>query len=192
MTASKLVAVDVGGTFTDVVAIDGGEVSVSKVPTDVMANEVSVLRGAAEVGVGDARVFNVASTAGLNAIITRRLPKVAFLTTLGHRDMLDAGRVWRPYEHLTDATWQRSFGDAARPLVPRYLRRGVLERMAADGDVLIPLDEAQARCELEIVARCRPAGVAICLLHAHRNPTHEVTLRDLVREVVGDVPCSIS
>src|SRR5204863_8679706 len=69
-TASKLVAVDVGGTFTDVVAITGGEVSVSKVPTDVMANEVSILRGAAEVGVADTRVFNVASTAGLNAIIT--------------------------------------------------------------------------------------------------------------------------
>src|SRR5436309_562503 len=135
MTASKLVAVDVGGTFTDVVAIENGDVRVSKVPTDVIANDVSVLAGAADVGVADARVFNVASTAGLNAIITRRLPKVAFLTTLGHRDMLDGARVWRPYEHLTDASWRRSFGDAARPLVPRYMRRGILERMAADGSV---------------------------------------------------------
>src|SRR5437764_14545152 len=106
--------------------------------------------------------------------------------------MLDPGRVCPPYEHLTHATWQGSFADAARPRVPRSLRRAILERMAADGSVLIPLDEAQARRELEVVARCHPAGVAICLLHAYRNPAHELALRELVREVVGDIPCSIS
>src|SRR6266550_5171527 len=151
-----MLAVDVGGTFTDVVAIENHSIKVTKVPTNPLNTEESVIAGVAAVGVAGATIFNVASTAGLNAIITRQLPKVAFLTTLGHRDMLDAGRVWRPYEHLTDATWQRDFGDAARPLVPRYLRRGILERMAADGSVLIPLDEGQARQELEVVARCHP------------------------------------
>ena len=62
---------------------------------------------------------------GLNAVITRRLPKIGFLTTEGHRDMLDRGRVWRPMDAQTDPSWRRSFGDAGRPLVPRYLRRGV-------------------------------------------------------------------
>ena len=51
--------------------------------------------------------------------------------------MLDVGRTWRPLEALTDPGWRRSFGDAARPLVPRYLRRGIAERMLADGEVLI-------------------------------------------------------
>ncbi len=190
---TRLVGVDVGGTFTDVVAIDQGQVYVAKVPTDVQASETSVLAGAQEVEVDRARVFNLASTAGLNAVITRRLPKIAFLTTLGHRDMLDKGRHWRPYEFLTDASWRRGFGDAARPLVPRYLRRGIRERITADGGVLIPLDEEQAREELEVAKKCGVAGVAVCLLHAYRNPVHELRLKELVYEVLGgEVVCSIS
>jgi N-methylhydantoinase A len=63
-----LVGVDVGGTFTDVVAIDGDTLTAVKVPTDVHASERSVLQGAEEVLVGDAKVFNLASTAGLNAV----------------------------------------------------------------------------------------------------------------------------
>ena len=106
--------------------------------------------------------------------------------------MLDKGRVWRPYDALTDASWRRGFGDAARPVVPRYLRRGIRERMMADGSVLVPLDEDQARHELEILRRCGVEGVAICLLHSWVNPAHEVRLRQLVHEVLGDVPSSIS
>ena len=84
-----------------------------------------MLEGAEPVGVEDATVFNHASTVGLNAIITRSLPKIGVPDTEGHRDILDVGRTWRPLEALTDPGWRRSFGDAARPLVPRYLRRGV-------------------------------------------------------------------
>ena len=102
MTASKLVAVDVGGTFTDVVAIENGDVRVSKVPTDVSANDISVLAGAADVGVADARVFNVASTAGLNAIITRRLPKQILEEPAIPRISYDAGsyRVLEAHAHV--------------------------------------------------------------------------------------------
>jgi N-methylhydantoinase A len=188
----SLVGVDVGGTFTDVVSIEGGDLTAIKVPTNVAASELSVLEGAEEAQVSRARVFNLASTAGLNAVITRALPKVAFLTTIGHRDVLDKGRVWRPYDALTDASWRRGFGDAARPVVPRYLRRGIRERMMADGSVLVPLDEDQARHELEILRRCGVQGVAICLLHSWVNPAHEVRLRELVHEVLGEVPSSIS
>jgi N-methylhydantoinase A len=188
----SLVGVDVGGTFTDVVSIEGGDLTAIKVPTNVGASELSVLEGAEEAQVDRARVFNLASTAGLNAVITRALPKVAFLTTIGHRDVLDKGRVWRPYDALTDASWRRGFGDAARPVVPRYLRRGICERMMADGRVLVPLDEDQARHELEILRRCGVQGVAICLLHSWVNPEHEVRLRELVHEVLGDIPSSIS
>ncbi len=187
-----MIGVDVGGTFTDVVAISGGQIRTVKVATDSINTERSVIEGAAEAGVSTADVFNHASTHGLNAVITRRLPKIAFLTTIGHRDILDAGRVWRPPEALTDPHWRRSFGDAARPLVPRYLRRGIHERITAAGDMLLPLDEAQARAELAVLKKCNVEGVAICLINAYVNHAHEERLRALVREELGDVACSIS
>jgi N-methylhydantoinase A len=67
-----------------------------------------------------------------------------------------------------------------------------VERITPEGEVLVPLDEDQAREELELLARCEVAGVAVCLLHAWLNPVHEQRLRELVAEVLGDVPCSIS
>ncbi|KZB83152.1 hydantoinase/oxoprolinase family protein [Amycolatopsis regifaucium] len=187
-----MIAVDVGGTFTDVVALRDGEIRTAKVSTSYTEVYGPVLEGAATLGVENAEVFNHASTHGLNAVITRRLPKIGFLTTEGHRDILDMGRVWRPASAILDPRWRRSFGDAARPLVERYLRRGISERITADGGVLFELDEAQARAELEVLRRCGVTGVAICLINAYVNPVHELRLRDLVREVVGDVPCSIS
>jgi N-methylhydantoinase A len=187
-----MIGVDVGGTFTDLVAVRDGRIQTVKVATVAGNTEKGVLNGAAEIGVQDAPMFNHASTHGLNAVITRNLPKVAFLTTAGHRDILDAGRGWRPAEGLTDPSWRRSFGDAARPLVPRYLRRGIRERRTADGKVLIPLDEDQARGELELLSRCNVQGVAICLLHAYVDGVNEIRLRELVRETLGDIPVSIS
>lgn len=88
--------VDVGGTFTDVVAVKDGTVHVTKVPSNPQNPQLAVLEGARRLGVEGSRVFNHASTKGLNAVLTRSLPKVGFLTTEGHRDMLDAGRGWRP------------------------------------------------------------------------------------------------
>ena len=189
-----MLAVDVGGTFTDVVALRDGKILTAKVSTDVHNVHAPVLQGAAELLVHRASVFNHASTHGLNAVITRNLPKIGFLTTQGHRDILDMGRVWRPVEAILDPGWRRSFGDAGgRPLVPRYLRRGVAERTLADGSTLFELDEAQAREQIKVLARCNVAGVAICLLNAHVNPAHEVRLSELVREELGDdVICSIS
>lgn len=187
-----MMAVDVGGTFTDVVAVKHGRIYTAKVSTKVGQVELGVIEGAAELGAEDSPVFNHASTHGLNAIITRSLPKIGFLTTAGHRDILDIGRNWRPAAALTDPSWRRSFGDASRPLVPRYLRRGIVERLKADGSTFMPLDEAQARAELRVLKRCNVAGVAICLLHAYTNGIHERRLRELVREELGDVPCSVS
>jgi N-methylhydantoinase A len=187
-----MIAVDVGGTFTDVVLIEDGEIKTAKVTTDPARAYVPVLEGAAELGVEGSAVFNHASTHGLNAVITRNLPKVGFLTTEGHRDILDQGRTWRPAEALLDPNWRRSFGDAARPLVPRYLRRGIRERLLANGDVLFALDEEQARQELRVLGRCNVEGVAICLINAYVDHSHEERLRELVAEELGDVACSIS
>jgi len=177
-----MIGVDVGGTFTDVVAIQDGQIKTVKVATDVRTTEKGVLQGAQEIGVANCGIFNHASTHGLNAIITRKLPKIAFLATEGHRDILDMGRTWRPLEGLPNPAWRRSYGDANRPLVPRYLRRGIRERLTADGGVLIGLDEDQARAELVVLRSCGVEGVAICLINAYVNSFHEERLRELVRE----------
>ncbi|MEJ0005726.1 MAG: hydantoinase/oxoprolinase family protein [Steroidobacteraceae bacterium] len=118
-------------------------------------------------------------------MLTRSLPKIGFLTTEGHRDMLDAGRCMRPMDNQTDARWHRPFGDAARPLVRRYLRRGIHERILASGEVLIELDESQAREELEILKRCGIKGLAICLINSFVNPAHEQRLLDLAMQIFG-------
>jgi N-methylhydantoinase A len=180
-----LFSVDVGGTFTDVVMVRDGEIQVTKVPSNADATHLPVIEGARRLGVQDAAVFNHASTQGLNAVLTRSLPKVGFLTTQGHRDMLDAGRCMRPMDNQTDARWHRPFGDAARPLVRRYLRRGIHERILASGEVLLGLDEAQARRELELLKRCGIEGLAICLINSFVNPAHEQRLLALAGEVLG-------
>jgi N-methylhydantoinase A len=188
-----LFSVDVGGTFTDVVMVRDGEIHVTKVPSNAAATHLPVIEGARRLGVQDAAVFNHASTKGLNAVLTRSLPKVGFLTTQGHRDMLDAGRCMRPMDNQTDARWHRPFGDAARPLVRRYLRRGIHERILATGEVLIGLDEPQARGELELLKRCGIEGLAICLINSFVNPVHEQRLLALAGEVLGpEFPLSAS
>ena len=188
-----MIAIDVGGTFTDTIAIDEkGNITAVKVPTDVNAMENSVIEGARRVGIKNHDMLNHASTCGLNAILTRNFPKVAFLTTEGHRDILDFARAWKPMESLTDADWRRGCGDSGRPFAERYLRRGIRERITSKGKVLIPFDEEQARKEIEVLKKCRVKGVAICLINAYINGEHERKLEALVREIMGDVAVSIS
>jgi N-methylhydantoinase A len=187
-----MISVDVGGTFTDVVAMEAQKVRVKKVPTTLAAREEAVLEGLRVLGIKDKKIFNHASTAGLNAILTRQFPRIGFLTTFGHHDILDMGRGWRPWDAQTDPNWRRSFGDAGRPLVPRYLRRGIRERVLSSGKVFLDLDISQAREELEILKRQQIEGIAICLINAYANGEHERQLRSLAKEVLGDIAVSIS
>lgn len=187
-----MIGVDVGGTFTDVIAIRDGKPVTTKIQTRRDAVHLSVLEGAAAVDPQRSTVFNHASTHGLNAVLTRRLPKVALLTTMGHRDVLDRARQIRPVEALTDPYWRRSFSDSRAPLIPRYLRRGVLERVTTSGEVMVPLDEAQLIEQLQVLKRCNVEGVAIAFLHSHVNGAHERRAAELVAEHLPAVHCSYS
>ena len=150
-----MLGVDVGGTFTDVVAIRDGRIQVTKVPSDRDRPAAAVVEGARQLGVEGSAVFNHASTMGINAVITRRLPKIAFLTTQGFRDMLDRRPRVAPARRPrpTRAGAARS-ATPPKPLVPRYLRRGIERAAACRRQRPDPLDEDQARKQLAVLERC--------------------------------------
>ena len=190
---SRLVGVDVGGTFTDVMAIEGGRVTAAKVPTPTYTlSETSVLKGAEEVGVDAASVFNLASTAGLNAVITRHLPKVALLATKGHRDVLDEWRLLAPVRSVDRSVVAPQHGRYVEAAGAPLLAAGVPERLTCNGQVFLPLDETQAREELELLRGCAVEGVAICLLQLVPQPGPRASAPRLVGEVLGDVKVSVS
>jgi N-methylhydantoinase A len=131
-------------------------------------------------------------TVAVNAIITRSGSKTGLLTTEGFRDVMDFGRAWRPVSGQFDVRWTRSFADNANPIIPRYLRRAIKERIDYSGEVCIPLDEEQAVKEIEILKKCNVESIAICLLHSYINNQHEVRLKQLVNEVYPEVICRTS
>ncbi|SBT54969.1 hydantoinase/oxoprolinase family protein [Micromonospora narathiwatensis] len=172
-------AVDIGGTFTDVVAYHEhtGELLLGKAlstPRDLIQGVFDGLT-AAEVPLDELAVLIHGSTIVVNALIERRGARTALVTTAGFRDVYEIGRINRP-----DA-FNLSF-TRHRPLVPRDLIFEVPERMAADGTVLRPLDEDQARATARRLARLGVEAVAVLLLHAYRNPAHERRLGQILRE----------
>ena len=187
------IGVDIGGTFTDLVWVDDatGAVKVGKLlttPKDPsQAVEQGVVTLLADAGGAAAEVRSVihGTTLATNALIERKGARTGLLTTAGFRDAVEIGHEGR-YD-MYDI-----FIDSPAPLVPRHLRLEVTERMAADGRVLVPLDDGSARAA---IARLRDAGaeaIAICLLHAYRNPVHERALEQLCAELAPGVPVSTS
>jgi N-methylhydantoinase A len=169
------VGVDVGGTFTDLVAWDAsGTVTTCKVPTSTPRPADGVLRGIAQL-TGDGRVATSlahGTTIVTNAIVEKRTAAVGLVTTRGFRDVLEIARQSRTHLYRLDAP--------AKPeaLVPRRWRAEVTERVAVDGTILTPLalDDLPA-----IVERFKADGiesVAVCLLHAYANPAHERAVRE--------------
>ncbi len=189
------IAVDVGGTFTDVVIADerGRGLTGAKVPTtphDRAAGAMDGLRAAAAAaGIGPGDIVEVVhgSTTGTNALIERSGAKVGFLTTAGFRDMLEIGRVQRPMEGLYDFTVDRP-----PPLVPRHRCLEAVERIDAEGRIVTPLDEASVRAAAEIFARQQVEAVAICFLFAHLNPAHEDRAAEILAERLPGAPISVS
>ena len=186
-----IVGVDVGGTFTDVTAIDteSGEIRIGKVPSQPLDEAAAVLAGLAALGVesGAVRRLVHGTTVGTNAILERRGARVALLTTAGFRDLIEIGRTKRNIPALFVPTFVRP-----KPVVDRPLRFEIAERMLADGSLLRPLDQAETAPVLERVASAVPEAIAICLLHAYANPAHERQLGQLVAARLPGVPVSLS
>lgn len=181
---------DVGGTFTDIMFIDGrGAIGVRKVLSTPDDYSRAVVEGVAdylsEQGQTPDAVVAVehGTTVATNAILERRGGRVGLLTTKGFRDVLEIRRVRLP--KLYDITWKKP-----DPLVPRHLRREVDERMGAFHRVVKPLDVDSARTEIQYLKDQGVEAVAICFIHSYADPAHERVVAELAREVFDHVSVS--
>ena len=189
MTVS--LAIDIGGTFTDAVLEHNKHRFTAKVLTIKDSPESGFLTAAKKV----LRISNLkpkdvdfiihGTTLATNAIIERKGAKTALLTTDGFTDSLEIA-----YEHRFEQS--DLFMERPKPLVPRHLRLGIKERIAADGSILIPLD---MRSVEEAVVKCREEkveAIAIGFLHCYANDEHEKIVKSFIQKVLPDVPVSIS
>jgi len=186
-----VVGIDVGGTFTDVTAVDGatGRVAVTKVPSQPDNEAAAVLAGLEALGIEGRGVRRLVhgTTVGTNAILERRGARVALITTTGFRDLIEIGRTKRNIPVLFVPTFVRP-----RPFVERALRFEVEERMLHDGTVLTALDRRSVDDALAALERAAPEALAVCLLHAYANPAHERAIGERLRERFPAVPVSLS
>ncbi|MBK1657274.1 hydantoinase/oxoprolinase family protein [Paracraurococcus ruber] len=181
MTQQARLAVDIGGTFTDLVlALPGGTLS-AKLLTTPQAPERAVLEGAAGIlaragiAAGDLGLVIHGTTLATNALIERKGARTALVTTDGFRDSLEIA-----YEHRFEQ--YDLYMERPEPLVARPWRFEVPERMAADGSVLLPLDEAVLH---RIGDALRGEGIealAVSFLHSYQNPAHELRAREILRD----------
>ena len=149
------IGVDVGGTFTDILCLDGERLLSAKVPSLPGRQWRGVLNALAELGIDAAaiRVFVHGTTIATNTLLERKGAKTALVTTEGFRDTLEIGRTRRLIGGLFDIKFQRP-----RPLVPRDRRFEIGERVAADGEILLQVDPDEMAVLAERVARERRRG----------------------------------
>ena len=190
------IGVDVGGTFTDLVAVDdSGRATLAKVPSTPADPSIGVLDGlqllADTLGVPLAALLAKAdrivhgTTVATNALLERRGAKVGLLTTEGHRDVIEMR------EGLKDDRYNLRLPPPEQ-LVPRKLRLGVRERVRADGRVETPLDRGSLDRAIAVLARERVEAVAVCYLHAWRDPSHERASRAAVERALPGVYVALS
>jgi len=187
------VGVDIGGTFTDIFLLsgDGSEIAIEKVlttPRDPAAAVVNGLRALfAERGIAPQRVTSLVhgTTLITNAIIERKGATTGLITTKGFRDALEIGRE-RRYD-IYDISLENP-----APLVPRFLRREVNERLDNTGHVMTPLDLQEALSVIRGLVDDGVDALAVCLLHSFRNPAHELLIKRLAAEHFPHIFCSLS
>jgi N-methylhydantoinase A len=182
------VGIEVGGTFTDLVAFARDRVRIAKVPSTPASPELGAFAALAAAGIDLAEVEDLVhgSTVATNAVLERKGARLAFVTTAGFRDLLTLQRHDR--RQVYDLAYQRP-----APLVRRRDCYEVRERMLADGTPAIALDRAAA--ERDLLPALREGGyeaIAICLLNSYANPAHERELAALIRAGLGDVWITVS
>jgi N-methylhydantoinase A len=189
------IGIDVGGTFTDIVLVDDatGQIHYTKVLTTHHNLTEGVITGIdrmlAMIGASFDRIGYLVhgTTIGTNALIERKGARTGLITTYGMRDILEIGRIERPGAGLYDI-----FVDTPPPLVPRYLRREVKERVGADGSVVVPLDEETAREAVAFLKEQAIESIAICFIFGFRYPNHERRVREICQEMFPQATVSIS
>jgi N-methylhydantoinase A len=174
------IGVDIGGTFTDLIFYDDvtGEVHVAKTATTPQALEEGVLRAVRDAVptelIGTTRFFMHGTTIGLNALLQRSGARTGLICTSGFRDILEIGRGDRPV--MYDIFWRQP-----APIVRRRHRVTVRERIRSDGLVLTPLFEEDVTGALSILRTAGIESIAVCLINAFANPTHELEVERLLR-----------
>jgi len=175
------VAVDIGGTFTDIVVLSpAGVLHESKIATTpddpsraVVAGLEALLRELALAPHLIAEVLH-GTTVGSNTLLQRSGARTGLITTRGFRDVLEIGRIRMP--DMFDLSW-----DKPKPLVPRRYRLEVDERIAADGSIVAPLNERDVVTAGEQLVAAGIEAVAVCLLNSYRNPAHERSIEAILR-----------
>jgi N-methylhydantoinase A len=184
-------AVDIGGTFTDIAVGVRDRAVTAKVLTTPDAPERGVMDGIAsalaraECGLPDVGLIIHGTTLATNALIERKGAVTALITTEGFRDCVEIGAENRFEQY--DIHLQKP-----EPLVPRYRRYGVPERIGAQGQVLRSLDEAAVRALIPVLTEERVASVAVGLLHSYANPAHEQRIGHILRDGLPHVRVSLS
>lgn len=180
------VGVDVGGTFTDLVALGGGDVVTAKVPSTPRDQSEGVMNAVnvSEVEAGAVSALAHGMTVATNALLERRGSRTALVTTEGFRDVLEIARQNRP--SLYDLSQDRP-----PALVPRELRFTVRERMGPGGEIS-PLDEESLEKTVSAIKETDVEAVAVCLLFAFAHPEHEQRVGEALREALPDVHVSLS
>ena len=188
-----IVGVDIGGTFTDFALVDpdsgalfiGKQLTTPDDPSRALLEGIDALCRRAGVSCATLDRICHATTLVTNAIIERKGARTGLLVTEGFRDVLVMGRESR-YDHF-DLAFERP-----QPLVPRSLTREVSERLAWNDEVVVPLDLAQVRAAVRELADAGVTALAVCLVHAYRNPAHEQAIRQLIEAEFPAIDCTIS
>jgi N-methylhydantoinase A len=183
------IAVDIGGTFTDLVAFgEAGErlhSTKSLTTYERLSNGVEDCLRKAGLDVADAAYFMHGSTIAINTVIQKNGALTGLITTRGFRDVYEIGRSNRPDAY-------NLFFARPQPLVPRSLRIEIDERMHARGHVLRPLDEAEVRAAVASLQAAGVESIAVVLLHAYANPDHEVRVGELIARTFPGCKVSLS
>jgi N-methylhydantoinase A len=190
------IGIDVGGTFTDLVAVDDtGRAILTKVPSTPSDPSIGVLDGlqllADELELGRAALLARTdrivhgTTVATNTLLEHRGARVGLLTTEGHRDVIEMR------EGLKDDRYNLRLPPPEQ-LVPRKLRLGVRERMRAGGRVETPLDLDSLNHAIAALERERVEAVAVCYLHSWRDPSHERATRDAVKRALPGAYVALS